>query len=96
MPPLTVLAILGIAVVMTLVAMRVDKVGLFAPKKTSGVRGSAQAFCLDHCRTDEGECPLELDPKDCPLWHYVEADMETDLRFDSDRPVEKPHAAAIG
>lgn len=87
MPPLSVIAILAIAVVMIGVVCRVDGVALFAPKSTKRIKGAAQRYCLDQCRTADGHCPLALEPSDCPLWQFVKADLQTDTRIDPFRPV---------
>ncbi len=90
MPPLTILAILGLAVTLILVASRMDGLALFAPKSTDRIRGTAQRFCLDHCRMPDGRCPLtlgNLEPEDCPLWKFVAAGLPTDLRLNRLEPV---------
>lgn len=90
MPPLTILAILGLAVTLILVASRMDGLALFAPKSTDRMRGTAQGFCLDHCRMPDGRCPLtlgNLEPEDCPLWKFVAAGLPTDLRLNRLEPV---------
>ncbi len=87
MSPLMVIAIVLIALVMALLVSRAEGLALFAPKSTKRVKGSAQAFCLDHCRTADGSCPLGLRPKDCPLWQFVEADLPTGVRADPFRPI---------
>ncbi len=90
MPPLTILAILGLAVTLILVASRMDGLALFAPKSTDRIRGTAQRFCLDHCRRPDGRCPLtlgNLEPEDCPLWKFVAAGLPTDLRLNRLEPV---------
>lgn len=87
MPPLTVLAILGIFAVLAFVVCRLEGLTVFAPKSTQWVRGAAQQFCLDRCRTPEGKCPLALDPDACPMWQFIQADVRTDQRIDPHRPV---------
>ncbi len=90
MPPLTILAIVALAVVLMLIASRMDGLALFAPKSTDRMRGSAQRFCLDQCRMPDGRCPLtvgNLEPEDCPLWKFVAAGLPTDMRLNRLEPV---------
>ncbi len=87
MPTLLVIAILVLALVMALLVSRAEGLAPFAPKSTKRVKGSAQSFCLDYCRTADGRCPLGLRPKDCPLWQFVEADLSTTVRTDPFRPI---------
>jgi hypothetical protein len=82
-----VIAIVLIATAMAILVMRVEGLALFAPGRTTRIKGSAQAYCLDHCRNPDGSCPLGLRAKDCPLWQFVEADLPTDLRTDPFRPI---------
>ena len=90
MPPVTILAIVALAVILLLIATRIEGLALFAPKSTHGVRGSAQRFCLDQCKLPDGRCPLSvgnLEPEDCPLWKFVAAGLPTDLRLNRLEPV---------
>ena len=82
MPPLTVLAILAIFVILALFVSRIEGLAFFAPKNTTRLKGAAQTFCLDQCQTDDGQCPLHVEPKNCPMWEFVNADLRTDLRID--------------
>lgn len=80
MLPLTVLAILAVFVVAALVVARVDGLALFVPKRTHALSDSAGVFCLEHCQTAGGECPLGatgMVPADCPLWRFIDADLRT-------------------
>ena len=86
MPTLAVLAIIVVAVVIGLIAMKLEGLTLFAPRRTKQLRGTAQTFCLDHCRTPEDECPLGVDMEDCPLWQFVDEDLPNDSRVDPTRP----------
>ena len=87
MPSLAVLAIIIVAVVIGLFAIKLEGLALFAPKSTKHIRGTAQTFCLDHCRTPDGECPLGFEVEDCPLWQFVDEDLPSDSRVDPLRPV---------
>lgn len=90
MPPLTILAIVALAVILMLIASRVEGLALFAPKRTDRMRGSAQRFCLDQCKMPDGRCPLtvgNLEPEDCPLWKFVAAGLPTDMRLNRLEPV---------
>jgi len=90
MPPLTILAIVALAVVLMLIAVRADGLALFAPKHTDRMRGVAQRFCLDQCKMPDGRCPLtvgNLEPEDCPLWKFVAAGLPTDMRLNRMEPV---------
>jgi hypothetical protein len=90
MPPLTILAILGIFVVLTAVAMAVEGLTLFAPKRTGAVKGAAQRFCLGSCRMADDSCPLTrvgMAREECPLWRFVSANLETNQRIDPFEPV---------
>lgn len=87
MPPLMVIAIVLIATAMAMLICHAEGLTLFAPKSTKRIKGSAQRFCLDHCRHPDGSCPLGLRPCDCPLWRYVETDLPTDARVDPFRPI---------
>ena len=97
MPPLTVLSILAIFVIMAFFVSRIEGLTFFAPKSTTRLKGAAQTFCLDQCQTDDGQCPLyvepycsmwefqcplPVEPKNCPMWQFVNADLRTDLRID--------------
>jgi hypothetical protein len=82
MPPLTVLSILAIFVILAFFVSRIEGLAFFAPKSTMRLKGAAQTFCLDQCQTDDGQCPLHVVPKDCPMWQFVNADLRTDLRID--------------
>ena len=82
MPPLAVLAILAIFVILAFVVCRLEGLTVFAPKSTERLSGAAQTFCLDQCRTDEGECPLGIGPEPCPMWRFIRADLRTDFRID--------------
>ena len=88
MPPLTVLAILAIFIALATFMSRLEGLTIFAPKSTRWMKGAAQEFCLDRCRTPAGECPLELKPHACPMWQLIGADLRTDQRPDPFRPVE--------
>lgn len=81
MPPLMVIALVGIAVLVVALA-RLEGNALFGPSRTTRVRGAAQSFCLDHCRTPEGACPLGLASERCPLWQFVAADLPADQPVD--------------
>ena len=99
MPSLTILAIVALAVVVLLIATRVEGLALFAPKTTSRMRGSAQRFCLDQCKLPDGRCPLSLGnlvPEDCPLWKFVAAALPTDLRLNRLEPVGPGGVPAAG
>ncbi len=103
MPPLTVLAILAIFVILALFVSRIEGLAFLAPKSTTRLKGAAQTFCLDQCQTDDGQCPLDVEPKycpmwgfqcpahvepkSCPMWQFVNADLRTDLRIDPFRQV---------
>ena len=87
MPPLTVLAILAIFVILALFVSRIEGLAFFAPKSTTRLKGAAQTFCLDQCQTDDGQCPLHVEPRSCPMWQFVNADLRTDLRIDPFRKV---------
>lgn len=82
MPPLTVLAIVGIFLVLAVMMSRIEGLAFLAPKSTTRLKGAAQSFCLDQCQTDDGKCPLAVEVKDCPLWQFINADLQTDLRID--------------
>lgn len=82
MPVFTVLSILAIFVILAFVASRIDGLAFLAPKSTKRIRGAAQSFCLDQCQTTAGVCPLGLEPKNCPMWQFVDADLPTDTRVD--------------
>jgi hypothetical protein len=90
MPPIAVIAIVAIAVVMTIFVCRVEGLGFFAPANTRSLAGSAQTFCLGDCRLSDGQCHLAMAGmarKDCPLWRYVNADLSTTLRLNPSAPV---------
>jgi hypothetical protein len=80
MPVFTVLSILAIFVILAFIASRIDGLAFLAPKSTKRLRGAAQAFCLDQCRTTTGTCPIGVEPRQCPMWQFVDADMPTDTR----------------
>ena len=82
MPPLTVLAILAIFVILAFFISRIEGLAFLAPKSTARIKGAAQSFCLDQCQTEDGACPLDVAVKDCPMWQFVNADLQTDLRVD--------------
>ncbi len=82
MPPLTVLAILGIFLTLAFLMSRLEGLTFLAPKSTRRITGAAQAFCLDQCRTAKGDCPLDIEAEACPMWRFVNADLPTDLRVD--------------
>lgn len=90
MPPLTILAIVALAVTLMLIASRMEGLALFAPKRTDHMRGAAQRFCLDQCKMPDGRCPLtvgNLEPEDCPLWKFIAAGLPTDMRLNRLEPV---------
>ena len=82
MPPLAVLAILAIFLILASFVCWLEGLTVFAPKSTQRLSGAAQTFCLDQCRTDEGECPLGIGPEPCPMWRFIRADLRTDFRTD--------------
>jgi len=83
MPVVTVLAILAIAVALGAFAMWAEDVTMFGPGKTHALAESAEAFCLEHCKTPNGKCPLSLSEREqCPLFQFVEADMATTMSAD--------------
>lgn len=76
------LAILGLVLVFGFILLRVERLALFAPKRTLGIATSAEAFCQDGCRLVDGRCPLTGSAEqalNCPLWKFVEADLPTVL-----------------
>jgi hypothetical protein len=90
MPPVSVLAVVALAVVVLLIVTRVHGVTVLAPKRTDRLRGAAQRFCLDNCRLPDDVCPLslgQLEADDCPLWRFVAAGLPTDTRLDRLEPV---------
>ena len=87
MPPLTVLAIMAIFLILALFISRLEGLAFFAPKSTKRVKGAGQSFCLDQCRTVDGDCPLEIGPESCPMWQSIDADLPTDWRIDPFRQV---------
>ncbi len=94
MPSWIILAIVGLFALLVVLATRSEGLRLFGPRTTRQLEGSAQRFCLDHCRLPDGSCPLSLKPQDCPLWQYVHQGLVPDARFDPSRPVETPVKAA--
>ncbi len=82
MPPLTVLAIMAIFLILAFFVSRLEGLAFLAPKSTKRIKGAAQSFCLDQCRTADGKCPLVMRTDDCPLWRFVDADLRTDQRVD--------------
>ena len=89
MPPLAVLAILAIFLTLSSFVSRLEGLTFLAPKTTKRIVGAAQTFCLDQCRTTDGRCPLETDPKTCPMWRFVRADLPTDQRIDPFRELSE-------
>ena len=89
MPPLAVLAILGIFLTLAFLMSRLEGLTFLAPKSTKRIRGAAQAFCLDQCRTAKGDCPLGVEAEACPMWRFVSADLPTDLRVDPFRELSR-------
>jgi hypothetical protein len=86
MPPLSVLAIIGIAVALVTVAMIAEGLAPFAPRTTAKLSGAAQQFCTTACRLSDGTCPLP-DSAACPLWKFVRAKLSTGIRADPSVPV---------
>jgi hypothetical protein len=89
MPALAVIAIVVIAVALTVWICRVEGLGFFAPGHTRALVGSAQTFCLGDCRLADGQCHLAMAGmarEDCPLWRYVSADLPTALRLNPAAP----------
>ncbi len=89
MPPLAVLAILGIFLTLAFLISRLEGLTFLAPKSTRRITGAAQAFCLDQCRTAEGDCPHGMEAEACPMWRFVNADLPTDLRVDPFRELSQ-------
>ncbi len=87
MPVFSVLSILAIFVILVFIASRIDGLTFLAPKSTKRLRGAAQSFCLDECQTSTGTCPLGVEPAQCPMWRFVDADMPTDTRVNPFRPL---------
>jgi hypothetical protein len=90
MPLLTILAILALATLLTVIAMRGEGLALFAPGKSARITGAAQQFCLDQCQHTDGSCPLGDQAKACPLWGFVRADLNTGVAVDPLRAVGTP------
>lgn len=93
MPPLTVLSILGLFLVLAALACYMDDLAPFAPRRTSGLKGPAQTFCVEQCRLPDRRCPLAVggvDAATCPLWRFIGARLSTDLRFDASMPAGPP------
>ncbi len=96
MPPLAVIAIVLIAVAFALVVSRLEGLGVFAPKRTGRINGTAQSYCVHRCQLSDGTCPLTragLAQADCPLWGFVRADLPTDLPRDPQEARRIPRAA---
>lgn len=89
MPPFMVLSILGLFLVVAAIICYVDDLAPFAPRRTSGLKGPAQTFCLETCRLPDGQCPLAVggvDADTCPLWRFIDARLSTDMRFNHSLP----------
>jgi hypothetical protein len=81
MLPLTVLAVLAVFVIAAFVVARVDGLAFLGPRRTHALSDSAGVFCLEHCQTAGGECPLAatgMVPAECPLWRFIDADLRTE------------------
>jgi len=90
MPLLTILAILALAFTLTLIAMRSQGLAMFAPGKSAHLRGAAQQYCLDHCQHADRSCPLGDKAQECPLWGFVQADLDTGAAVDPLRVAGTP------
>ncbi|MBI3983532.1 MAG: hypothetical protein HY337_11520 [Gemmatimonadetes bacterium] len=86
MPPLSVLAILGLAIALVSVAIFAEGLAPFAPRTTARLAGVAQQFCTHSCRRADGTCPL-TDSSTCPLWKFVGAKLSTGIPVDPLIPV---------
>ena len=47
---------------------------------SGGLAKGAEEFCLYFCRQPDDTCPFGWTRARCPLWQFVEADLETDER----------------
>lgn len=83
---ISLFAVFVISAGMISLAVWADKLTLFAPRGSRGLKGPVQHFCLE-CRNADGSCPLHLEPRDCPVWQFVEQDRSVNEGIDPSQPV---------
>lgn len=78
-PLAATLAIIAVFIVLALWIARTEGLAFLAPKSTSSLQASAQAFCVGQCRVN-GQCPLTHTTEragNCPLFGFVAANVPT-------------------
>ncbi len=45
-------------------------------RRSGGLTRGAEEFCLHYCRQPDDTCPFGWTRARCPLWQFVEADLE--------------------
>jgi len=85
---LTVAALIAAAAAIALVSFWAGTCA--ARGNTAQLAGTAQRFCLEHCRLPDTSCPLiraGMRREDCPLWRLVDAAAPTNVPVDRAAPL---------
>lgn len=80
------LAIFAVGAGMIALAVWTDKLTLFAPRTTRGLKAPVQRFCLE-CQNEDGSCPMHIAAPECPVWQFVDKDLPVNMRINPFRPV---------